>query len=152
MKFHGRMMVATAALVGAFALAACGASGGAGAGAGAITIGSDGENLAYDKLTLTAPANTETRLTFKNNSTAQQHNIVIVEGDDAAVAAVDEEAINAGPPNYIPAAPAVKANTAMLAPGASEGITFTLPAGTYTYICTYPAHYAGGMVGKLTVQ
>jgi uncharacterized cupredoxin-like copper-binding protein len=41
----------------------------------------------------------------------------------------------------------------MLAPGGKATITFTAPAaGTYTFLCTYPAHYAGGMKGTLTVN
>jgi uncharacterized cupredoxin-like copper-binding protein len=45
------------------------------------------------------------------------------------------------------------AHTALLAPGASETLSFTAPeAGTYTFICTYPGHYAGGMQGTFTVN
>jgi len=46
------------------------------------------------------------------------------------------------------------ASTAMLGNGESDTVTFTVPEepGEYTFICTFPGHYAGGMVGKLIVQ
>jgi uncharacterized cupredoxin-like copper-binding protein len=45
------------------------------------------------------------------------------------------------------------AHTALLAPGGSETIEFTAPAaGSYTFVCTYPGHYGGGMKGVLTVN
>ncbi|HEU5090712.1 MAG TPA: plastocyanin/azurin family copper-binding protein, partial [Roseiflexaceae bacterium] len=32
-------------------------------------------------------------------------------------------------------------------------VTFKAPApGTYTFLCTYPGHYAAGMKGTLTVE
>ena len=48
----------------------------------------------------------------------------------------------------------VIAHTAMIGSGESDTITFTVPdePGEYDYICTFPGHYAGGMVGKLIVQ
>lgn len=156
MKFQTRFWMLAAALVAAFALAACGGGGGGGGGGASTTVelGSAGENLAYDKPAFTVPAGQTITLTFKNNSTAQQHNIVIVKGGEDVAATVDEEAANAGPPDFLPADKAnIIAATKMLAPGASETITFTAPAaGTYTFLCTYPAHYAGGMKGVMTVQ
>lgn len=158
MKLQKSIWMLVVALVAAFALVACGGSSGGGGGGGAasatVDIGSAGENLAFDKTTFTVPAGQTITLTFKNNSTAQQHNIVIVNGGEDVAAAVDEEGVNAGPPDFLPADKAnILAATKMLAPGASETITFTAPAaGTYTFICTYPAHYAGGMKGVMTVQ
>lgn len=45
-------------------------------------------------------------------------------------------------------------STAMLGDGESDTITFTVPdePGEYDYLCTFPGHYAGGMVGTLIVQ
>jgi plastocyanin len=158
MKSTVRLWLASAAVAGALVLAACGGGGGttggnAGAG-GALTIGSAGENLAYEPATLTATAGQEVTVTFTNNSTAQQHNWVLANGGDDVAAMVDEEAVNAGPPDYLPADRAnIIAATKMLQPGGTETVTFTAPAaGTYVFLCTYPAHYAGGMKGTLTVQ
>jgi len=48
----------------------------------------------------------------------------------------------------------VIATTAMLGGGESDTITFTVPdqTGEYDYVCTFPGHFQGGMVGKLIVQ
>jgi len=156
MKMQKPVWMLMVALVAAFALAACGGGGGGGGGGSASTtieIASDGENLAYDKKEFTVPTGQTITLTFKNVSTAQQHNIVIVKGGEDVAAKVDEEAINAGPPNFLPADSAdIIAATKMISPGGSETITFTAPApGTYVFLCTYPAHYAGGMKGVVTV-
>jgi plastocyanin len=103
MKMQKPVWMLMVALVAAFALAACGGGGGGGGGGSASTtieIASDGENLAYDKKEFTVPTGQTITLTFKNVSTAQQHNIVIVKGGEDVAAKVDEEAINAGPPNF----------------------------------------------------
>lgn len=104
MKTHKFWMLAVA-LLAVFAMAACGGGGGGGGGGASTTIqiATDGENLAYDKKEFTVPAGQTITLTFKNTSTAQQHNIVIVKGGEDVAAKVDEEAINAGPPDYLPA-------------------------------------------------
>jgi plastocyanin len=156
MKSTVRLWLASVAVVGALALAACGGGGQptGGGGGGALNFGTPGENLAYEPATGTATAGSQVSVTFTNNSTAQQHNWVLVNGGDDVAAQVAEAGINVGPPEYLPAGdPNVLASTKMLQPGANESITFTAPAaGTYTFLCTYPAHFAGGMKGTLTVQ
>lgn len=154
MKSTVRFWLASVAVVGALILSACGGGGGGGAASNSLNLGSDGENLAFSPATGTVKSGEQITVTFKNNSTAQQHNWVLVKGGDDVAAQVDEAAVNAGPPDYVPAGDAnIIANTKMLQPGGSETVTFTAPApGTYTFLCTYPAHYAGGMKGTLTVQ
>lgn len=155
MKISARAMVVSVMLFGAMALAACGGGASSGAANGAIEIGTDGENLAYNNVALTAKAGEKVSVTFKNNSTAQSHNFILVNGGDDVATAVDEAAAEAGDAaGYVPAdGSTMIAHTALLAPGASETIEFTAPAaGTYTYICTYPGHYGGGMKGVLTVE
>jgi plastocyanin len=156
MKSTVRLWLASAAVAAALILSACGGGGGGGGASsgGGLNVGSDGENLAFAPATLTATAGQQVTVTFKNNSAAQQHNWVLVNGGDDVAAQVDEAAVNAGPPNYLPTGdPNVIAATDMLQPGATGRASFTAPAaGTYTFICTYPAHYAGGMKGTLTVQ
>jgi uncharacterized cupredoxin-like copper-binding protein len=145
-------------LVSALTLAACGggaSSGGSEGGAGgALTVTPDGENLAFKPVELKVKAGSSVSLAFNNSSTAQQHNIVIVNGGDDVAAKVDEESIAAGAPDYIPADKAnIVAATKMLAPGSSETVSFTAPAaGTYVFLCTYPGHYAAGMKGTLVVE
>ncbi|MFZ9858500.1 MAG: plastocyanin/azurin family copper-binding protein [Roseiflexaceae bacterium] len=152
MKISVRKWAVALLAVAAFVVAACGGESG-GASNGSLTVTPDGENLAYNNASLSAPAGKVT-LTFNNTSAAQSHNIVIVKGGEDVVVAVDEAAAEAGDAaGYIPADTSnILANTAMLAPGASETVEFTAEAGTYTFICTYPGHYGGGMQGTLTIN
>jgi uncharacterized cupredoxin-like copper-binding protein len=155
MKISAKAMVVSVMLLGALALAACGGSASSGAASGALEVGTDGENLAYNNVALTAKAGEKVSITFKNNSSAQSHNLIVVNGGDDVAATVDEAAAEAGDAaGYVPADAAMMvAHTALLAPGASETIEFTAPAaGTYTFVCTYPGHYGGGMKGVLTVN
>lgn len=134
-------------LVSAVVLAGCG---GGDAGASATpTVGVDGENLAYDKTTMSVPAGQAVTLTFTNGSASQQHNWVLV-ADDQVQAIDDAAAANGG---EVPAGTdGVLAAGGLLDAGGSEQVGFTVPAGTYTYICTVPGHYAAGMAGVLTAQ
>jgi len=151
MKLIARFALALVALVSVFTLAACGGGNGGGA-SGGLNIGAKGEELAYDKSTLEATAGQPVSLTFKNTSTGQNHNWVLVKGgDDVAQTVADSAASTA---DYLPTDKAdVVANTKLLPGGQSETISFTAPAaGSYTYICTYPGHYGAGMKGTLTVK
>ncbi|MDZ4719898.1 MAG: plastocyanin/azurin family copper-binding protein [Roseiflexaceae bacterium] len=148
-----RLLLLAVSLVSALTLAACGGGGGGATAGGPLAVSADGENLAYKPAALTAKAGAPVTVDFNNVSTAQQHNWVLVKGGDDVAGKVDEGAITAGAPDYIPADKAdIVANSKILAPGGKETITFTAPAaGTYTYLCTYPGHYAAGMKGTLTV-
>ena len=48
----------------------------------------------------------------------------------------------------------VLAKTKLLGPGDSDSVTFSAPAvpGAYTYLCTFPEHFAAGMKGGMTVR
>jgi azurin len=141
-------------------IAACGGSSGgssatqvpAGGGATNLTIGSKGEELLYDKDKLEATAGSKVTLIFKNNSTALEHNWVLVkQGTEEAVANAGLTAGEAK--NYLKDDdPNVLAHTKMVKAGQSETITFDAPpAGTYPYICTFPGHHVL-MKGTLTVK
>jgi plastocyanin len=151
MNLKARFSFLVFAIIGVFALAACGGGGGGGAASATQTVTPDGESLAYAQKTMTVPAGQQVTVTF-NNTSGQSHNWVLVNGGDDVVARVDEAGIAAGPPNYLTPGSDVLANTEMLSGGGSGTVTFTVSAGTYTYICTYPGHYAGGMKGTLTAQ
>lgn len=149
-----RLLIVSVSLVSALTLAACGGSGATGGTAGGpLAVTPDGENLAYKPAALTAKAGAATTVDFSNVSTAQQHNWVLANGGDDVAGKVDEEAVAAGAPDYLPADRTnVIAATKILAPGGKETLSFTAPAaGTYTFLCTYPGHYAAGMKGTLTV-
>ena len=83
------------------------------------------------------------------------HNFVLLkEGANAATFAND--AMMAGATGYIPAAR--KGDVLAMSPLGSGGQTveaaFKAPtkAGTYTFICTFPGHFAAGMRGTLVVK
>lgn len=155
MKISVRGLAVALMVVAAMALTACGgSSSSSGASNGAIELGTDGENLAFNNTALTAKAGEKVSITFKNNSSAQSHNFILVNGGEDVATALDEAAAEAADAGYIPAdATNIIAHTALLAPGASETVEFTAPAaGTYTFVCTYPGHFGGGMKGVLTVN
>jgi azurin len=130
-----------------------GASGGTGSGT-TIDIASAGENLAFDKTTLTATAGEQVTVRFKNNSAVQQHNWVLVNGDATVAQAVADAGLTAGlQADYLPADKAnVTANTDVLDGGQTGETSFTAPAaGTYVYLCSVPGHYPL-MQGTLTVN
>jgi azurin len=159
MKLNLRMAL-FAALVGfALVLTACGGGGGnttnSGGGAGTtIDIGSKGEELAFDKTALTAKAGETVTVNMKNNSAAQQHNWVLVQGSDDVAAKIAADGLAAGASaGFLPADKAnIIASTKLLNAGETGAATFTAPAaGTYQFICTVPGHYPS-MVGTLTVN
>ncbi|MGQ9927959.1 MAG: plastocyanin/azurin family copper-binding protein [Chloroflexaceae bacterium] len=120
----------------------------------AIQIGSDGENLAFDKKELSVKTGQQITLEFKNNSIAQQHNWVLVKGGEAVATQIANDGLVAGlEKEYLPEDQSnIIAHTGVVEPQASASITFTAPAaGTYLYICTVPGHYPL-MQGTLTVQ
>jgi azurin len=163
MKTNLRMIVLAALLGALLVLTACGnnnaggggaSSGGASSGPATLDIGSDGENLAFDKTTLTASAGQQVTVNFKNNSAVQQHNWVLVNGGEAEAQAIADAGLTAGlESQYLPADKAnVLANTEVLDGGESGTASFTAPAaGSYLYICTVPGHYPL-MQGTLTVN
>jgi len=115
--------------------------GGEPAGPVAISIGAEGETLAFDTNEITAASGSEVTITFDNPSANNQHNLVIVE--DGTKDAVAADGTPAGPANdwVAPGDARVIANTKLLNPGTSGDVTFTAPApGTYQFVCTFPGH------------
>ncbi|MEI6777286.1 MAG: plastocyanin/azurin family copper-binding protein [Chloroflexales bacterium] len=123
-----------------------------------LDLGSDGDLLAFNKTTLEATAGTVYTVNFKNNSTAVQHNWVLVANDgvDAAVAAASAAMAKArNPAGAVPPGDTKGLLAAMpiTNAGTTGTLTFKAPAaGTYTFLCTFPGHYLAGMVGQLTVK
>lgn len=86
---------------------------------------------------------------------AMSHNFVLLKKG------VDPNAIaNAGlvakDNDYIPKGMMDKiiAHTGLVAGGETKSVTFDVPKepGEYTYICTFPGHFAAGMKGTLTIK
>ncbi len=150
-------------VAGAAVLAACGGGGAAPAGSppagGApvtLDIGSKGDELAFDKAALEAPAGSKITLNLKNNSnptTNLLHNWALVKGG-ASPDGVANDGIAAGEANgYLkPNDDRVLANTKLGKGGETVSVTFDAPPpGTYDYLCTFPGHGVL-MKGKLTIK
>ncbi|MBO9683374.1 MAG: azurin [Flavisolibacter sp.] len=111
------------------------------------------DQLKFDKIEIHVKANEPVSLTLKNIGTMPKesmgHNFVLLK-DGTDLAAFATSAISA--PEHIPANnSAIVAHTKLLGPGESDTIEFTVPAGTYTYICSFPGHYMS-MTGVLIAE
>ncbi len=157
--FLKSLALAGGAVAGGALLSACGGGAATPAAPAAapvtLEIGSKGDELAYDKTTLEAPAGSKITLKLKNNASeasGNKHNWVLAKAADADLVAVD--GIGAGDAaGYLKADDKrVIAFVKMVGPGQSGEVTFDAPAaGTYTYICTFPGHNVN-MKGTLTIK
>ena len=86
---------------------------------------------------------------------AMAHNFVLLT-QKADVNAFVQAAARARTTDYIPAARKadILASTGLAGGGETVEVTFTAPKepGVYTFICSFPAHYQGGMKGTRTVK
>jgi azurin len=83
------------------------------------------------------------------------HNFVLLEKDMDPPKFIEASQTHMGSDFIAPELKAkVIAHTALIGPGESATISFAAPKepGAYTYICSFPGHYAIGMKGTLTVQ
>ena len=153
MNLKVRFWLVGLALVGAVVLSACGGDsgttggGGTAGGGGAAALNITASDIKYDQTSLSAKANTATTVNVKNSGPSM-HNWVVVKPEDAD--RVDQEALAKG--GDATGITGVLTGGKLIAANATEPITVNLPAGTYTYLCTFPAHYQAGMKGTLTVQ
>ena len=116
-----------------------------------------GDDMKFDKTEITVKAGSTVKLTLhhtgKSPKTGMGHNFVLLatgtnltDFTTAAIAAKDND--------YIPKdlQSSIIAHTKLLGGGESDTIEFPAPEkGTYTYICTFPGHFAT-MKGTLTVE
>lgn len=113
--------------------------------------------MQFTKKELKVKAGQTVKLTLKHTGklakAAMGHNFVLLaQGTD--VAAFGQKAAQARDTEYIPKSEASKiiAHTKLIGGGESTSIEFKAPKkGTYTYICSFPGHYAL-MQGKLIVE
>jgi len=111
------------------------------------------DQLKFSQIELHVKANEPVKLTLKNIGTMPKesmgHNFILLK-DGTDLAGFAAQAVSA--PDHIPANnPSIIAHTKLLGPGESDTIEFTVPAGTYTYICSFPGHYMT-MTGVLTAE
>jgi azurin len=127
-------------------------------GAGRTIEITAGDDMKFSTATITAKPGETIRLVLKNvgkmPKAAMGHNFVLlkaaVKADAFATAAM-----GASTTEYIPAANKadILAHTAMTGPNDTVEVTFKAPAaGSYTFLCSFPGHFAAGMTGKLEVK
>lgn len=121
-----------------------------------ITI-TGNDQMKFDKDEIRVKAGQKVKLTLKHvgsmDKTVMGHNWTLLT-KDADMAKVGQAAAEAADTDYIPAQykDQIIVHTKMLGGGESDTIEFTAPeAGTYTFMCTFPGHYAL-MHGKLIVE
>lgn len=121
-----------------------------------ITISAKGEDMmaiSYEPKSISIPAGSRVKLTFKNESQAagMYHNFVLVKlgtGQEIATMGIKVGEKN----NFVPKDPNVFASTEVLEMGTTTTLEFDAPPkGSYHYICTYPGHYPN-MIGRMNVE
>ncbi len=117
------------------------------------------DTMKYDVMAIEAKPGQKVTVTLKNAGTMPKmsmgHNFVLLMQDQDPAKFVESSQTSMGT-DFI--GPDVKnkvfAHTKLLGPGESDTISFAAPRkpGAYTYICSFPGHFAIGMKGILTVQ
>ncbi|HLR89844.1 MAG TPA: plastocyanin/azurin family copper-binding protein [Balneolaceae bacterium] len=124
---------------------------------GLVTGGVTGQNFILESIVVEPGEEIRITLTTISNlpPAAMSHNFVLLEqGADADAFA--RASLVASDNEYI--APSLEdqviIHTSMLGNGESDTITFTAPeeTGEHTFLCSFPGHYAGGMIGTLVVE
>lgn len=115
------------------------------------------DQMKYNMSEIRVKAGQKVKLTLKHvgkmDISVMGHNWALLT-QDADMAAVGQAAATAKDTDYIPADMANKiiVHTKMLGGGQTDTIEFEAPApGTYTFMCTFPGHYAL-MQGKFIVE
>jgi len=117
------------------------------------------DQMKFDVVAIEAKPRQKITVTLKNIGTIPKmsmgHNLVLLEKDVDPPKFVETSQTSMAT-EYI--APELKnkviAHTKLLGPGESDTVSFAAPKepGAYTYICSFPGHFAIGMKGVLTVQ
>jgi azurin len=113
------------------------------------------DQLKFDKIEIRVKAGEKVTLTLTNigkmPKESMGHNFVLLK-EGTNLDAFAAKAIQAQP-DHIPAdmSDVIVAHTKLLGPGESDTIEFTVPAGDYTFICSFPGHYKS-MTGILTAE
>jgi len=121
-----------------------------------VDTSTEPEDLTYVQTALVAPAGSMITLTLNNRTDADDeigHSWVLVQpGQEESVlvsglaAGDDRDWLDVNDSGII-------AYTALIEGEDSSSVTFAAPPpGTYTFLCTFPEHHAGGMMGTLTIE
>ena len=117
------------------------------------------DKVKYDKTEITAKPGETLRIVLKSVGTAPKaimgHNFVLLKAGVDAVE-FNKASFAARATDYIPTElkDQILAATALAGPGETVEVTVKVPAqpGRYTYLCTFPGHFALGMRGVLIVK
>jgi len=128
-------------------------------GAGRTVNLTGGDDMKYNTTTIAAKPGEMIHVMLKNTGTipkiAMAHNFVLL-ALTADAAEFTKAAMAAQATDYIPADQKAKilASTKLAGPGETVEVSFKAPAkpGTYSYLCSFPGHYAAGMKGTLVVK
>ena len=123
-----------------------------------ITI-TGSEQMKYDVTSIQAKPGETLHIVLKAVGSmpkmAMGHNFVLLK-EGVSPQDVSAAAMTARETDYIPASMKDKiiAHTALAGGGETVEVTFKAPMkpGTYTYMCTFPGHFAVGMKGDLVVK
>ncbi len=117
-----------------------------------------GDDMRFNPARIDARPGEQLRVVLKDTGTmpkvAMAHDFVLLRKGADPKAFADKSA-TARDTNYI--APALKgdvlASTTLVGPGETAEVTFAAPnqAGQYTFICSFPGHFAVGMRGTLVI-
>ena len=118
-----------------------------------------GDNMKFSVTTITARPGEHLRVVLKDvgqmPKVAMAHNFILLKKGANPKDFADKSA-SARDTEFI--APAVKdqilASTRLVGPGETADTTFEAPRapGAYTFLCSFPGHFALGMKGTLTVK
>jgi azurin len=121
---------------------------------GPVTLDIDvnGDDLQFNRDSMSAPAGAEVVVNFNNSSSVWTHNWTMVEAGTKDAVATD--GLAAGQDNnWLPVNDSrIIGSTVLIGPGESTKAIFTAPAaGTYQFVCTFPGHNST-MFGDFTVN
>lgn len=117
------------------------------------------DKVKYDKTEITAKPGETLRVVLKSVGTAPKaimgHNFVLLKAGVDPVE-FNKAAFAARATDYVPAElrSQIIAATGLVGPGETVEVTVKVPTqpGRYTYLCTFPGHFALGMRGVLIVK
>lgn len=116
------------------------------------------DNMRFTPSVIRVKAGDKVKVTLKTVSAmpkiAMAHNFVLLKAgvDAAAVAGAGATERNT---NFVAkkSEPQIIVHSGLVGGGESVTVEFTAPAaGKYQFICTFPGHFQGGMVGQLIVE
>ncbi len=118
------------------------------------------DQMKYNVTTINAKPGESLHVRLKNVGSmpkmAMSHNFVLLKAGVDPMKFVNDSMMAGLAKNYVAdsVTSEVVAHTVMAGPGETVEVTFKAPTkpGTYTYLCSFPGHYAAGMKGTFVVK